>query len=164
LADYPEDFQKAVDDLIDNWEGGYVFDPDDPGGMTKFGISKAAYPNLDIKALTRDGAVAIYFRDYWQKYNLDKLPLTENRTAADGSNFSTTKDLTTKDSDETSRFRAKIFNMGVLMGPKTAIVLSVGCQDLDEYRQVCKRHFEAIVMKHPGEAKFLKGWTRRALA
>lgn len=46
-------------------EGGYVFDPRDPGGETNFGISKRQYPNVDIKNLTIASAIAIYRRDYW---------------------------------------------------------------------------------------------------
>ncbi|MBI5843910.1 MAG: hypothetical protein HZB23_04475 [Deltaproteobacteria bacterium] len=45
-------------------EGGYVNDPADPGGETRFGISRRAYPNEDIKALTRERAAEIYYRDY----------------------------------------------------------------------------------------------------
>ena len=138
MADYPEDFQKAVDDLIDNWEGGYSDDPDDPGSETKFGICKRSYPALDIMHLTRDQAVAIYFRDFWRKYQLD--------TIQDG------------------QMRAKVFNMGVLMGMKTALMLSIGCDNIEEYRQVCEKHFQAICIKHPECSKFLHGWTRRALA
>ncbi len=151
---YPEDFTKAVEDLINNWEGGYVIDPSDPGGMTKFGISKRAYPKLDIASLTRDEAVAIYYRDYWQKYGLYKLTLPKDWTATNGSNMQ----------DETSRFRAKVFNMGVLMGPVTAQTLAIGCETLDEYRQVCERHFQALVIKNPELGKYLAGWTRRSLA
>ena len=33
-------------------EGGYVNNSRDPGGETNFGISKRAYPNVDIKNLT----------------------------------------------------------------------------------------------------------------
>lgn len=55
-------------------EGGYVSDPHDNGGETKFGISKRAYPMLNIKALTEDEAKALYKRDYWDKINGDKLP------------------------------------------------------------------------------------------
>ena len=33
-------------------EGGYVNDPKDPGGETNYGISKRAYPDVDIKNLT----------------------------------------------------------------------------------------------------------------
>lgn len=55
-------------------EGGYVNDPDDPGGETKYGISKRAYPRLDIKNLTRDAAADIYERDYFTAAKLYMLP------------------------------------------------------------------------------------------
>ncbi len=55
-------------------EGGYVNDPRDPGGETNFGISKRSYPNLDIRGLTKDDAIAIYRRDYWDAVQGDALP------------------------------------------------------------------------------------------
>lgn len=55
-------------------EGGLVEDPTDPGGLTNFGISRRAYPDLDIRNLTVDGALDIYHRDYWLKASCDKLP------------------------------------------------------------------------------------------
>jgi lysozyme family protein len=58
------DFAAAVDYVLAN-EGGYVNDAADPGGETNFGISKRQYPLLDIRNLTRDDAIAIYKRDYW---------------------------------------------------------------------------------------------------
>lgn len=66
-------FTKIIDRVLDH-EGGYVFHADDPGGETKFGISKRAYPNLDIKNLTREQAIEIYRQDYWNRINGDKLP------------------------------------------------------------------------------------------
>lgn len=57
-------FDDAFARLIDS-EGGYVNDPHDPGGETKFGISKRSYPDVDIKNLTREGARLIYLRDFW---------------------------------------------------------------------------------------------------
>lgn len=57
-------FDRAFE-MVVGVEGGYVNDPEDPGGETHFGISKRAYPNLDIKALTSEQAKDIYFRDYW---------------------------------------------------------------------------------------------------
>jgi lysozyme family protein len=67
------DFNTAFDRLISN-EGGYVNDPEDPGGETNWGISKRSYPDLDIKALTREDAKAIYLRDFWLRGQMDKLP------------------------------------------------------------------------------------------
>lgn len=55
-------------------EGGYSNDPRDPGGETKFGISKRAYPTVDIKNLTIDQAKAIYLRDYWTPVRARDLP------------------------------------------------------------------------------------------
>ena len=66
-------FDQAFDKLIGH-EGGYVNDPRDPGGETKFGISKRAYPDLDIAGLTIDQAKAIYKRDYWDRAQCDRLP------------------------------------------------------------------------------------------
>ena len=63
-------FDRAFRFLIGE-EGGYSADPHDPGGETKFGISKRAYPQLDIKSLTLDQAKAIYRRDYWDRLQLD---------------------------------------------------------------------------------------------
>lgn len=65
-------FDIAFDRLVTS-EGGYVNDPADPGGETKFGISKRSYPNVDIKNLTRDQAKAIYLRDFWNLINAGKL-------------------------------------------------------------------------------------------
>jgi lysozyme family protein len=52
-------------DLILKLEGGYVNDPRDPGGETKYGISKKAHPNEDIANLTVERAREIYRADYW---------------------------------------------------------------------------------------------------
>ena len=54
-------------------DGGYTNDPVDPGGETKWGISKRAYPDIDIKSLTKEEALLIYERDYWFKAGCDKM-------------------------------------------------------------------------------------------
>lgn len=51
-------------DRVFGFEGGYSNDPKDPGGETKYGISKRAYPKEDIAALTRERAAEIYAKDY----------------------------------------------------------------------------------------------------
>src|SRR5690606_31248043 len=67
-----ERFLRAVEVVLQH-EGGYVNDPRDPGGETKFGISKRQYPDLDIASLTREQAIEIYRRDWWQRYGYDRL-------------------------------------------------------------------------------------------
>lgn len=64
----------AAFDILMGHEGGYIWHPQDPGGETNWGISKKAYPLLDIKHLTRDKAKEIYRRDYWDKIAGDDLP------------------------------------------------------------------------------------------
>lgn len=54
----------AIEEVLKN-EGGYSNNPEDAGGETKYGISKAAFPDLDIKNLTLDQAKDIYLKFYW---------------------------------------------------------------------------------------------------
>jgi len=71
-------FDVAFDRLMGN-EGGLTMNPNDRGNWTsgkpgvgqlkgsKWGISAASYPDLDIKNLTRADAADIYKRDFWQQ-------------------------------------------------------------------------------------------------
>lgn len=61
-----KNFAHAFAQVIGH-EGGYVNHPDDPGGETKFGVSKRAYPDEDIANLTLERAKELYYRDYWEK-------------------------------------------------------------------------------------------------
>jgi lysozyme family protein len=58
-------FETAIERILSH-EGGWVNDKRDPGSETQWGISKRTYPTLDIKALTRDQAKALYERDFWR--------------------------------------------------------------------------------------------------
>ena len=66
-------FDTVFDRLIGH-EGGYVNNPKDPGGETKWGISKRSYPHLIIRDLTREDARQIYLNDFWRKIDADRLP------------------------------------------------------------------------------------------
>lgn len=66
-------WNTAFDLLMIN-EGGYVNDPKDSGGETKYGISKKAYPYVDIPNLTIEQAKQIYKKDYWDRCKCDYLP------------------------------------------------------------------------------------------
>lgn len=69
-----EMFETAIEFTLD-WEDGYVDHPEDKGGPTKFGISQTAYPHLDIKNLTKEQAIEIYYEDYWLKSRAYLYPL-----------------------------------------------------------------------------------------
>lgn len=71
------------------WEGGFTDNPSDPGNWTggnvgvgelkgtKWGISAASFPHLDIKNLTVAQAADIYKRRYWEAISGDSRPYPE---------------------------------------------------------------------------------------
>lgn len=63
-------------------EGGYVNDPYDPGGATKYGITQRTYnayrkkSNLnlkEVKYLQEDEAEEIYYKEYWVKSDAENF-------------------------------------------------------------------------------------------
>lgn len=69
-------------------EGGYVNDPDDPGGATKFGVTIHTMRRLgldlnrdgkvdaaDVRVLTREQAEAIFLEHYFSRPRIDQLPV-----------------------------------------------------------------------------------------
>jgi lysozyme family protein len=77
----PSQFENAVG-LVLRHEGGFVQHPSDPGGATHFGIARATLARArgtpvsvdDVRRLTREEAVAIYRRFYWDAVRADELP------------------------------------------------------------------------------------------
>jgi lysozyme family protein len=65
-------FGRAVE-LVLKHEGGYVNNPKDPGGETKYGISKRQHPDVNIKGLSISQAQAIYLEHYWKPHRFDEL-------------------------------------------------------------------------------------------
>lgn len=74
-------FQKCLDVIL-RWEGGYVDHPRDPGGATNMGITfktlqdwrKKPVTKDDVRALTKEEAAQIYFKNYWLPIKGDDLP------------------------------------------------------------------------------------------
>lgn len=142
--------------------GAYHHDPKDAGGETKWGISKKAHPQLNIKALTYSQAVEIYKTQYWN--DLYDYLLSD-------------------------MLAFKLFDMGILMGPKKAIkylqeavvnqgftiakdgnfgVITLTATNnlkpellYDSYIQLLEKHFRRITLFRPANKRFLKGWLRR---
>ncbi len=116
-------------------EGGYVNDPNDAGGETNFGISKRAYPNIDIKALTREKAIEIYKRDYWEK-----LPKSVP-----------------------NELMFTVFDMAVNAGMTRAMQLMKGVTTLEGYTKARCDFYRNLVDRKPQNRKFLRGWINRSL-
>jgi lysozyme family protein len=71
-------FDEAFERLIGH-EGDYVSAEqarrnNDPGGETKYGVSKRSYPGEDILNLTLARAKEIYHKDYWGPAGCDAVP------------------------------------------------------------------------------------------
>ncbi len=71
-------------DLMFGHEGGYVNNPKDPGGATKYGITHrtlAAHRGVvsvspaQVKTLSKEEAIEIYRRSYWVQSGGDLLPV-----------------------------------------------------------------------------------------
>jgi len=74
--------QQLAKDIVAR-EGGFVNDPDDPGGATNFGVTIHTLRRLrpgqrvgveDVRALTREDAVAIYLDHYFNRPRIAELP------------------------------------------------------------------------------------------
>ncbi len=126
--------QDAISRVIQR-EGGYVNDPDDIGGETKFGISKKAYPKLDIANLTEAEAARIYKRDYWDRINADKLPASIREMAFDAA-----------------------VNQGVAWTRKA---LQDSNNDPQTFLQLRAQRYQDIAAANPSQEKFLQGWLNR---
>lgn len=68
-----EFFDRALEGFTKHWEGIDAEDPHDRGGRTRFGISQAAHPEVDVPSLTWPEAKAIYRRVYWDPLHLDEV-------------------------------------------------------------------------------------------
>ncbi len=66
-------FIRAVNFIIDQLEGGDRL-IEDAGGLTRWGISQRAYPQEDIRNLTRERAIGLYARDYWAPVRAGEMP------------------------------------------------------------------------------------------
>lgn len=139
---------------------GYVNDPLDAGGETKFGIAKNANPTLNIKALTWAQAEAVYYNKYWLAAQCDRLnDISPSLTVLhfDGAvNHGITN---------AARFLQR--SIGVIpdgvIGPVTLQKLRVADERL-VLNSICDAReifYRAIVKQRPNQSRFLNGWLRR---
>lgn len=148
-------------------EGGLSNNPADKGGLTKYGITKASYPQLDIERLTLDDAKRIYQRDFWNAVRADELPNGLDIVLFDAAVNHGPKTGIALLQQALNRFaRPKLVEDGDL-GPVTFQAV----QGWARKEQVLVEWFLAyrvqrymdIVMKDPSQRQFLLGWIKRML-
>jgi lysozyme family protein len=151
-----EKFLKAVELVLDN-EGGYVNDPADPGGETKFGISKRSYPGLDIAGITKDQAKEIYYRDFWnplkaESINNDRLAAHYFDQAVNSGKSRAVKML--------EKVTGKNETGSITTDTISAVNNSMRKLP-DLFVQERKKFYTALSESKPEMKKFLKGWFNR---
>lgn len=134
-------------------EAGYVNDPNDPGGETKWGISKRSYPHLNIRDLIRDQAIDIYFIDFWDKMKLDGYK--------DGIAFQLLDSAVNSGIDQTIRFMQRAIDVADdgKVGPITLSALAtISETDLIMLFLAERLEFMTKLKNWPHHGK---GWARR---
>lgn len=129
------EFKKSLAFTL-KWEGDYSNDPADPGGETKWGISKRAYPSLDIKNLTPAQAASLYANDYWDKSGCDEIPFP---------------------------FCTAVFDSAVNLGVGRVLGWLKDAKDVKAFLDKRRRFYYDRVAKSPTSSKYLKGWLNRLL-
>lgn len=158
------EFKRAIP-IILRHEGGYVHDPDDAGGETKFGISKRSYPKLDIAKLTEEEARKIYERDFWKPLRLDAINSHEIATKVfDSAVLIGLKRAVTFLQRAVQNAGGGIVPVDGKMGASTIAAVNASSPDLllMSYRHFLVTYYEGLVETVPTNKKFLKGWVKRA--
>ena len=152
-------FNQIIEKVL-NHEGGYVDDPNDPGGETNFGISKRAYPSVDIKNLTKQGAKDIYKKDYWIKTKVESIPERLRYIYFDMCvNMGMRRAVKTLQNAANNKNAYKIDIDGML-GPATMKALSnIENERVRSYRVM---YYADLINRKPDLEKFWFGWYRRA--
>jgi lysozyme family protein len=150
-------------------EGGYSDHAGDPGGETKYGISRRAFPGLDIDDLSRMDAARIYREHYWSGPNLDGLPAPLAMAAFDaGVNTGVRRTIRMlQKSLNTVRPDAPPLSVDGVIGPATlgaagslsGLELRLACQEFLLARAAFYTRLAALGARRT----FLRGWLRRVL-
>lgn len=124
------------------FEGGstYTNTSGDLGGGTRWGISRAAYPNLDIENLTEAQALTIYTTDYWNNTGCPNI---------------------------IPELQYVVFDTAVNMGVGTAEKLlseMQGNTTIERYLLLREVYDTQIVEHRQKQIKFLGGWSNRNLS
>ena len=152
-------FNEIIEKVLEH-EGGYVNDPTDRGGETKYGITKKFYPDVDIKNLTLDQAKHIYHTDYWRRAKCDEIPPKLRYIYFDMTvNFGKRGAVKVLQRAANAKNKDKIDVDGGL-GPAT--LNAIQNLELERVRAYRVLRFANLVIKKPEQERFWFGWFRRA--
>ena len=167
------DFDKFFPKLLAH-EGGFVNDPDDPGGATNKGITMKTFrsvsrpllgiePTLEnLKALTDDQVKIIYKKEYWDKIRGDEISLQDLADIV----FDFYVNAGSKASELlqiTLNLLGSSLKIDGAIGKNTLYTLR--CTDqLNVYRRYKQgriEYYRKLVARNPRLRKFLNGWMNR---
>ena len=151
-------FNEIIEKVLEH-EGGYVNDPKDLGGETKYGITKRFYPDVDIKNLTIEQAVEIYKKDYWDKNKVESLPQNLWHIYFDMC-VNMGKRTAVKVLQRAAVNKGRDIEVDGGLGPMTIGALKG--VELDRVRAFRVKYYVDLITARPEQEKFYLGWFRRA--
>lgn len=143
---YSKEFENALKFVL-NREGGYVNDPNDPGGATNKGITQKTYDSWrkskglktqSVKVIQDSEVKEIYYKNYWLAAGCQKMHV---------------------------RFAVACFDTAVNMGVSTVKPLLEACQfnDLQMFFLARIREYNKRATKYKLQ-RYLNGWLNRVFA
>ena len=149
-----------IREVVLHHEGGYVNDPDDPGGETNFGVAKRSHPDVDIANLTKDGAKEIYKEHYWDKNKVESLS-EELRHIYFDMCVNQGRGRAVKILQHAANAKGAGLKVDGGMGPMT--IAAMDGVELDRVRAYRIKYYADLVTRKPDLEKFYFGWFRRGL-
>ena len=153
------EFDDIIEVVLEH-EGGYVNDPDDPGGETNFGVAKRSHPDVDIANLTKDGAKEIYKEVYWDKNKVESLSENLRHIYFDMC-VNQGRGRAVKILQLAANAKGAGLKVDGGMGPMT--ISAMDGVELQRVRAYRIKYYADLVTRKPDLEKFYFGWYRRAL-
>ncbi len=157
-------FNSIISTILAN-EGDYVNDPFDKGGETKYGISKASYPNIDITNLSLEQAKALYKQDYWDKQGYCVIQDIDLATKVLDLAVNTGSKNSIKLLQRALRACGayEVIDDGIYGNKTTEAINNIdNSKIIVGLRSEAAGYYRGITKKDPSQKVFLTGWLNRA--
>ncbi len=142
--------------------GGYTNDPSDSGGETKWGISKRAHPQLNIKTLTFNDALKIYNLQYWSRH-YDAILSDRIAFKLFDMGILTGVGTTTRLLQKAVKDCGFLIRVDGCVGPITVAAINTCDENLLYFKFISRleAHFKSLAFWKPKNKKYLRGWLTR---